>query len=61
MSELSVVAIFDVGKTNKKHFFLNQHDKITVERTAGFTEPEDDVPYEIKILRGHTVQNTFIT
>ena len=37
-----VVAIFDVGKTNKKLFLFDSQYKIVYERTAKFTETEDE-------------------
>lgn len=43
-----VIAIFDVGKTNKKLFLFNEQYQIVFERTARFTETvdEDDDPCE---------------
>ncbi len=37
-----VVAIFDVGKTNKKLFLFDENYKIVFERTARFTETVDE-------------------
>jgi len=37
-----VVAIFDVGKTNKKLFLFDRQYKIVYEKTAKFTETEDE-------------------
>lgn len=37
-----VVAIFDVGKTNKKLFLFDEHYRVVFERSARFTEIEDE-------------------
>lgn len=37
-----VIAIFDVGKTNKKLFLFNEQYKIVFERSARFTETADE-------------------
>src|SRR3546814_7306630 len=37
-----VIAIFDVGKTNKKLFLFDERYKIVFERSARFTETEDE-------------------
>ena len=42
MSAIPVIAIFDVGKTNKKLFLFDDHYKMVYERTARFTETVDD-------------------
>ena len=42
MSKIPVIAVFDVGKTNKKLFFLDEQYKIVVERTARFEETVDE-------------------
>lgn len=44
----AVIAIFDVGKTNKKLFLFNEDYKIVFERSARFTETadEDNFPCE---------------
>lgn len=42
MSVIQVIAIFDVGKTNKKLFLLDEHYKIVYEKTARFTETVDE-------------------
>jgi sugar (pentulose or hexulose) kinase len=39
---IPVVAIFDVGKTNKKLFLFDENYKIVFERTARFIETEDE-------------------
>lgn len=39
---IPVVAIFDVGKTNKKLFLFDEHYRIVFERSARFTETEDE-------------------
>jgi sugar (pentulose or hexulose) kinase len=48
MSATPVIAIFDVGKTNKKLFLFDENYKIVYERTARFIETvdEDDFPCE---------------
>lgn len=42
MSTISVIAIFDIGKTNKKLFLFDRNYKIIYEKTACFTETEDE-------------------
>jgi len=42
MSATPVIAIFDVGKTNKKLFLFDENYKIVFERTAKFTETVDE-------------------
>ena len=42
MSAIPVIAIFDVGKTNKKLFLFDQNYKIVFERSARFTETTDE-------------------
>jgi len=37
-----VIAIFDIGKTNKKFFLIDEHYKIVLERTTSFQETTDD-------------------
>jgi sugar (pentulose or hexulose) kinase len=37
-----VVAIFDIGKTNKKLFLFDRQYKIVFEKTAKFTETQDE-------------------
>ncbi|MGO3306608.1 MAG: carbohydrate kinase, partial [Sphingobacterium sp.] len=39
---IPVVAIFDVGKTNKKLFLFDEHYKIVFERSARFLETVDE-------------------
>lgn len=48
MSAIPVIAIFDVGKTNKKLFLFNENYKIVFERSARFNEitDEDGFPCE---------------
>jgi len=48
MSATPVIAIFDVGKTNKKLFLFDENYKIVFERSARFNEivDEDDFPCE---------------
>ena len=42
MNKIPVIAIFDVGKTNKKLFLFDEHYKLLVEQTAKFTETKDE-------------------
>ena len=42
MAAISVIAIIDVGKTNKKLFLFDEHYKIVFERSARFNETVDD-------------------
>ena len=42
MKSQPVIAIFDVGKTNKKLFLFNQDYKIVYEKSARFTETVDE-------------------
>ena len=42
MPATPVIAIFDVGKTNKKLFLFDQNYKIVLERSAKFTETVDE-------------------
>ncbi|MEJ7911808.1 MAG: FGGY family carbohydrate kinase [Chitinophagaceae bacterium] len=42
MSQQTVIAVFDVGKTNKKLLLFNEEYEIVYERTARFTEVEDE-------------------
>jgi len=42
MKTVSVIAIFDIGKTNKKFFLIDEYYKIVLERTANFKETVDD-------------------
>lgn len=42
MQKIPVVAIFDVGKTNKKLFLFDEHYKIVYERSARFLETVDE-------------------
>jgi sugar (pentulose or hexulose) kinase len=42
MAATSVIAVFDVGKTNKKLFLIDEHYKIVWERTARFSETVDE-------------------
>jgi sugar (pentulose or hexulose) kinase len=54
MSATPVIAIFDVGKTNKKLFLFDENYRIVYEKTARFTETvdEDGFPCEnIESLR----------
>ncbi len=48
MSKIDVIAIFDVGKTNKKLLLFDQYYKIVFERSAKFLETvdEDNEPCE---------------
>lgn len=42
MQKIPVIAVFDVGKTNKKLFLFDEHYKIVYERSARFTETVDE-------------------
>jgi len=42
MTTVPVIAIFDIGKTNKKFFLINEYYKIVLERTTSFPETVDD-------------------
>ncbi len=42
MSKQNVIAIFDVGKTNKKFFLFDENYKIVFERSAHFFETVDE-------------------
>ena len=42
MTGTPVIAIFDVGKTNKKLFLFDRQYKIVYERSAKFTETVDE-------------------
>ena len=42
MSKTPVIAIFDVGKTNKKLFLFDEQYKMVYERTAKFNETTDE-------------------
>lgn len=42
IEKLPVIAIFDIGKTNKKLFLLDEQYRIVFERTAKFTEITDE-------------------
>ena len=42
MGKIPVIAVFDIGKTNKKLFLFDEQYKIVVERTARFEETTDE-------------------
>src|SRR5678815_4816297 len=42
MKPTPVIAIFDVGKTNKKLFLFDEHYRIVYEKTLQFTETVDE-------------------
>jgi sugar (pentulose or hexulose) kinase len=42
MKSVPVIAIFDIGKTNKKFFLIDEYYKIVLERTTNFKETLDD-------------------
>jgi sugar (pentulose or hexulose) kinase len=42
MAQIPVIAIFDVGKTNKKLFLFDENYKIVFEKTARFIETHDE-------------------
>lgn len=45
MNSISVIAIFDVGKTNKKLFLFDEHYHIVYEKKIQFTETVDEDGY----------------
>ena len=60
MSRIPVIAVFDVGKTNKKIFFFDEQYKIVLERTARFDETvdEDGDPCEDLVNLSNWVKET---
>ncbi|ANI89654.1 carbohydrate kinase [Arachidicoccus ginsenosidimutans] len=42
MNKIPVIAIFDVGKTNKKIFLFDEHYRIVYEKSARFLETSDE-------------------
>lgn len=42
LDAIPVIAVFDVGKTNKKLFLFDENYKIVFERTARFIETVDE-------------------
>lgn len=50
MQKIPVVAVFDVGKTNKKVFFFDESYKIVLERTSRFEETRDEDQYPCEDL-----------
>ncbi len=50
MKAIPVIAIFDVGKTNKKLFLFDENYKIVFERSARFTETVDEDGYPCENL-----------
>lgn len=60
MNKIPVIAIFDVGKTNKKLFFFDEQYKIVFEQQANFREIEDEdgEPCEDLDQLIHWVKNT---
>jgi sugar (pentulose or hexulose) kinase len=59
MQAIPVVAVFDIGKTNKKFFLFNEQYRIVFERSAAFKETvdEDGFPCEdIAVLRDWVLQ-----
>lgn len=60
MKKIPVIAIFDVGKTNKKLFFFDEQYKIVFEQQANFREilDEDGDPCEDLDQLIHWVKNT---
>jgi sugar (pentulose or hexulose) kinase len=45
MSAIPVIAVFDVGKTNKKLFLFDENYQIVFEKTARFLETVDEDGY----------------
>jgi len=60
MNKIPVIAIFDIGKTNKKLFFFDEQYKIVFEQQASFMEiqDEDGDPCEDLDQLIHWVKNT---
>ncbi|RYD94095.1 MAG: carbohydrate kinase, partial [Sphingobacteriales bacterium] len=54
MSEIPVIAIFDVGKTNKKLFLFDEDYKMVYERTARFTDIADEDGFPCEDLQSLT-------
>jgi sugar (pentulose or hexulose) kinase len=50
MSPIPVIAIFDVGKTNKKLFLFDENYNIVFEKSARFIETEDEDGYPCENL-----------
>jgi sugar (pentulose or hexulose) kinase len=61
MSRVPVIAIFDVGKTNKKLFLFDEHYKIQFEESKQFDEikDEDGFPCEDVHLLSNWVKDSF--
>ena len=60
MMTVPVIAIFDIGKTNKKFFLINENYKIVLEQTTSFPETTDDDgdPCEDVVLLKKWVEET---
>jgi sugar (pentulose or hexulose) kinase len=54
MSVLPVIAIFDIGKTNKKLFLFNENYEIVFEKSARFTESTDEDGFPCENLESLT-------
>ena len=54
MSALPVIAIFDIGKTNKKLFLFNENYEIVFEKSARFTETTDEDGFPCENLESLT-------
>src|ERR1035437_4614913 len=61
MSAIPVIAIFDIGKTNKKLLLFDEHYKIVFEEDKQFEEikDEDDFPCEDIIAITEWIKNSF--
>ncbi len=55
MSAIPVIAIFDIGKTNKKLFLFDESYKIVFEKSAKFTETTDEDGFPCENLEKLTV------
>ena len=55
MSAIPVIAIFDIGKTNKKLFLFNENYEIVFEKSEGFSEITDEDGYPAENLEKLTV------
>jgi sugar (pentulose or hexulose) kinase len=54
MSALPIIAIFDIGKTNKKLFLFNENYEIVFEMSARFTETTDEDGFPCENLESLT-------
>lgn len=50
MGKQHVIAIFDVGKTNKKLFLFDEQYKLVFEQSQTFEETKDEDGFPVKTL-----------